>query len=75
MAFKINLNSASKNDIVENIIGIDDRAADSIIRYRERTGGFKDFDELHNISELDRETEKKIRNASTLEDNHLQHDN
>ncbi|ELR70657.1 hypothetical protein C900_03638 [Fulvivirga imtechensis AK7] len=67
MAFKINLNQASKKDIVENIIGINDTTADSIVRYREKTGGFTNFDELHNIGDVDRETEKKIRNASTLE--------
>lgn len=67
MAYKINLNQASKEDIMENIIGVEDTAARSIIQYREQNGRLKDFNELHNINEIDPETEKKIRNASVLE--------
>lgn len=67
MAFKINLNEASTEDIIDNIIGIDNHVARSIIAYREKNGRLKDYNELHNISEIDPETETKIRNASTLE--------
>ena len=49
---KININTASHKELQKNLIGIGDRNATEIIKYREKNGPFKtleDFDKVRYV--------------------------
>ncbi len=56
-----NINSASREEILLNVAGIDERDAVNIIQYRTEHGGFKNMDELVNVPGIDVEKAAKIR--------------
>ena len=45
----VNLNTASKKEIMQNISGIGEKTAAKIISYRKTNGGFKSKEEIMNI--------------------------
>lgn len=45
----LNINTASKTDLVEMIKGVGDKKAEAIIAYRETNGEFKSVSELANV--------------------------
>ena len=62
----INLNTASKKEITENISGIGEKTAAKIINYRKTNGGFKSKEEIMNIKGISIGKFKKIKNKITV---------
>lgn len=62
----INLNTASKKEIMENISGIGEKTAAKIINYRKTNGGFKSKEEIMNIKGISIGKFKKIKNKITV---------
>lgn len=62
----INLNTASKKEIMENINGIGEKTAAKIISYRKTNGGFKSKEEIMNIKGISIGKFKKIKNKITV---------
>lgn len=63
---KININTAYTNDLLL-LPGIGEVMAERIIEYRERTGGFRNIEELKNVKGIGEKKFEKIRNYLTLE--------
>jgi competence protein ComEA len=63
---KVNLNRASERELQESIRGVGSVTAHKIIEYREKHGRIRNYDELKQISDIDAEMERKIRDGSTL---------
>ena len=63
---KVNLNDASREELMNRLEGVGDSTADDIIKYREENGGFKNMDELRNVYGVDDEMEEKIRKFSRI---------
>lgn len=61
----INLNTASKKELAENINGIGEKTATKIINYRKTNGGFKSKEELMNIKGISKSKFEKIKNIIT----------
>lgn len=64
--YTINLNTASKKEIMENISGIGEKTAAKIINYRKTNGGFKSKEEIMNIKGISIGKFKKIKNKITV---------
>lgn len=62
----VNLNTASKKEIMENINGIGEKTAAKIISYRKTNGGFKSKEEIMNIKGISIGKFKKIKNKITV---------
>ncbi len=62
----INLNTASKKEIMQNISGIGEKTAAKIISYRKTNGGFKSKEEIMNIKGISIGKFKKIKNKITV---------
>ncbi|MBQ2672042.1 MAG: helix-hairpin-helix domain-containing protein [Clostridia bacterium] len=62
----INLNTASKKEIMENINGIGEKTATKIISYRKTNGGFKSKEEIMKIKGISIGKFKKIKNKITV---------
>lgn len=56
---KINLNTASKEQLM-TLSGIGDKRADDIIAYRQENGGFKSLEDLQNVSGIGEKTYAKL---------------
>ncbi len=46
---KININTATKEELANNLDGIGDVIAQSIVEYREQNGNFKNIEEIKNV--------------------------
>ncbi len=55
----INVNRATAGEI-SLLPGVSEKTAENIVRYREREGGFSDFDDLLNVKGVKRKRLKKI---------------
>lgn len=58
---KVNINTADKNTLSENLTGIGPAIAERIISYRNHYGGFKTIDELKNVSGIGEKIFEKIK--------------
>ncbi len=56
---RINVNRATAGDL-SLLPGVSEKTAENIVRYREREGGFSDFDDLLNVKGVKRKRLKKI---------------
>lgn len=63
---KINLNTASKEELVTNISGIGEKTANKIINYRKTNGGFTSKEELMNIKGIGKNKFEKIKYKITV---------
>ena len=61
----ISINNASKERLMD-IQGIGEVKAESIIKYREKNGGFKSIEELKNISGIGEKTFEKLKDTISL---------
>ncbi|BED91964.1 MAG: helix-hairpin-helix domain-containing protein [Candidatus Improbicoccus pseudotrichonymphae] len=57
----ININTASKEEMIENLSGIGKVIAQRIIEYREENGGFKNKEEIKNIKGIGEKIFEKIK--------------
>lgn len=60
---KINLNTASATELSENLSGVGSAIAQRIILYRESHGGFKNIDEIKNVSGIGEKIFEKIKGS------------
>ncbi len=63
----ININTASEDELVENLNGVGPVMAKRIISYRETHGGFSSAEELMNIKGIGEKVFEKIKNDVTVE--------
>ena len=49
-ADRININTATKEELMSEIKGVGEKRAEAIIVYREQNGAFKSIEELANVS-------------------------
>ena len=64
--YKINLNTASEEELIENLDGIGPAMAKRIIEYRETNGGFYSIEELMNIKGIGEKRFEKLKNSVTV---------
>ena len=64
--YKINLNTASEEELIENLDGIGPAMAKRIIEYRETNGGFSSIEELMNIKGIGEKRFEKLKNSVTV---------
>lgn len=64
--YKINLNTASEEELIENLDGIGSAMAKRIIEYRETNGGFYSIEELMNIKGIGEKRFEKLKNSVTV---------
>jgi comEA protein len=62
----VNLNTASEDELVENLTGVGPVMAKRIISYRETHGGFSSVDELMNIKGIGEKIFAKLKNDVTV---------
>lgn len=58
---KINLNTATREEIIEFLPGVGEKMANRIISYRETQGGFKNIEELMGIKGIGQKFFDKIK--------------
>ena len=63
--FKININTASKSELME-LEGIGEVTAQAIIDYREKNGRFKTIEEIKNVSRIGEKSFEKIKDKITI---------
>lgn len=63
---KININTASEDEISENLSGIGPSIAKRIVDYRKSKGGFSSPEELMNIKGVGKKVFEKIKNDITV---------
>ena len=61
----ININTATLTEL-QNITGIGETKAQSIIKYREKNGGFKSIEEIKNIDGIGAKTFEKIKDQISI---------
>ncbi len=64
---KINLNTATAQQLSSGLEGIGDVMAQRIIDYREKNGGFHKIEELKNVPGIGDKTFAKIQNSITVD--------
>jgi competence protein ComEA len=57
---RINLNMATKEELM-TIPGINEKAAEAVINYREKNGPYRDVKELSNLKDIKRENVKTLQ--------------
>ena len=60
---KVNINTASAEELVENIKGVGPKTAERIIKYRSESGGFKDISDIMNVKGIGEKTFEKIKDS------------
>lgn len=65
MAGKVNLNTASKQEL-EHVKSIGPERADRVIEYRESHGGFKSVDELKNVKGFEEQRLHEVERDATV---------
>ncbi len=63
--FKININIASKSELME-LDGIGEVTAQAIIDYRDKNGSFKSIEEIKNVSRIGEKSFEKIKDKITI---------
>lgn len=63
--FKININIASKSELME-LDGIGEVTAQAIIDYRDKNGNFKSIEEIKNVSRIGEKSFEKIKDKITI---------
>ena len=63
---KINLNTATREELIEFIPGVGEQIADRIISYRETQGGFKNIKEIMEIKGIGQKLFEKIKDFITV---------
>lgn len=63
---KININTATEEQLSSTLDGIGDVMAKRIIDYRNQNGGFKNIDELKNVPGIGDKTFEKLKNSITV---------
>lgn len=63
----ININTASEEELIENLNGIGPAMAKKIIEYRENNGGFSSIEELMNIKGIGEKKFEKLKGSVTVE--------
>lgn len=61
---KINLNTANQSDLM-TLPGIGETIADNILKYRDDNNGFKNIEELKNVSRIGDATFEKLKDMIT----------
>ena len=59
---KININTATEDELSEGLSGIGSAIAKRIIEYREQSGGFSDIEDIKNVSGIGEKMFEKIKN-------------
>jgi len=63
----INLNTANREELSE-IKGIGEKRASEIVRYRNRHGAFRDWNDLSSISSLPKNAIRNIKRRAKIEE-------
>lgn len=63
---RVNLNTASKEEIAEAIKGIGDHLAENIVKYREKRNRINNFEELTRIPGIHMDLVRRLREEATL---------
>ncbi len=63
---KININTATAQQLSDGLDGIGEVMAQRIVDYREKNGGFKSIDQLKNVSGIGDKTFAKLQNSVTI---------
>ena len=63
----ININTASEEELIENLNGVGPAMAKKIIEYRENNGGFSSIEELMNIKGIGEKKFEKLKGSVTVE--------
>ena len=63
---KLNLNSASREEITNGIEGVGSETAQTIVNYRENNGRIENYEDLSNIKGIDHTMIDKIKNNASL---------
>ncbi|MGV6987604.1 ComEA family DNA-binding protein [Testudinibacter sp. P80/BLE/0925] len=66
VAAKINLNSATAQELEKGLLGIGAKKAEAIVEYREKNGNFISIDQLSDVSGIGKATLEKNRHLLTL---------
>lgn len=64
--FLVNINTASEEELVENLNGIGPALAKRILEYRESNGGFSSKEELMNVKGIGEKMFEKLKNQITV---------
>lgn len=62
----INLNAASREELVVRMEGVDPEIADKIIRYRDKKGGFENVQEVRQVEGIDEACAQKVIEQSRV---------
>ena len=60
---KVNINTATAQEISENLDGIGDTIAQRIVEYREQNGDFENIEEIKNVSGIGESKYENIKDA------------
>lgn len=63
----ININTADKQTLIENINGVGEKKAEAIIAYRESNGPFKSIDDLSKVKGISDKTIEKNKAMLSLD--------
>lgn len=63
---KVNLNTAKRQELIEEIPGIGEKIADRIISYRKTYGEFKNIEEIMNVKGVGEKLFEKIKDYITV---------
>lgn len=64
---KININTASHKELQQALVGVGDRNATEIIKYREKHGQFKNLDDLDKVKYVGPKLLEKNKSRITFE--------
>jgi comEA protein len=67
LSHKININTATAQELSEGLDGIGDGLAERIVAYRKQHGSFQSIDQIKNVSGIGDKRYEKIRNFITVQ--------